>query len=109
MRSKSAILAAALAASLAALAGCSSGDAGGDIIQVGGGNGGGGNPPPPPTQGDDPFPVSDVFNADSKNRLVDPVLNANGTPSASSPDLQNPTYAFSTSSPDLQDPAGRDG
>ncbi|HSN72377.1 MAG TPA: hypothetical protein VLT59_12765, partial [Steroidobacteraceae bacterium] len=103
MRSKSAILAAALAASLAALAGCSSGDAGGDIIQVGGGNGGGGTPPP--STNDDPFPVSDVFNAGSNNRLIDPVLNSNGTPSASSPDLQNPSFAFSTSSPDLQDPA----
>jgi len=101
MRFKSAILAAALATSLAALAGCSSGDAGGDIIQVGGGNGGG--TPPPPTENEDPFPVSDVFNADTKNRLVDAALNDNGTPSASSPDLQNPLYAFSTSSPDLQD------
>ncbi|NJO13474.1 MAG: hypothetical protein HC872_08425 [Gammaproteobacteria bacterium] len=55
------ILALALAASLAALSGCSSGDAGRDIIAVGGGVGTDPLPPPPPVSGQDPIPVPMIF------------------------------------------------
>ncbi len=58
--------------------------------------------PDPPAQRNDPFPVSEAFAGNGNRVGVDPMLNSNGTPGDSSPDLQGAEWAFTSSSPDLQ-------
>lgn len=69
----------------------------------GGGNSGSATSQPQTSSANDPFLVSNWFNSGQNNRILDPVLQSNGQPSSSSPDLQDPAYAFTASSPDLQD------
>ena len=59
------------------------------------------NPQPAP-QRNDPFPVSEAFDGNGNRVGLDPMLNDNGTPGVSSPDLQGAEWAFTSSSPDLQ-------
>ena len=56
----------------------------------------------PPARRNDPFPVSEAFAGNGNRVGLDPMLNDNGTPSGSSPDLQGAEWAFTSSSPDLQ-------
>jgi len=58
--------------------------------------------PDPPAQRNDPFPVSEAFAGNGNRVGLDPMLNGNGTPSGSSPDLQGAEWLFTSSSPDLQ-------
>ena len=58
--------------------------------------------PEPPRQRNDPFPVSEAFDGNGNRIGMDPMLNSNGTPGDSSPDLQGAEWTFRSGSPDLQ-------
>lgn len=82
----------------AVLSGCGGGSSG-DQVQVGGGN----PQPVPPLPG---AHTQAVFDGGTNNDVIDPLLDpATGQPTAASPDLQGPQFAFSATSPDLEGPA----
>ena len=84
------------------LGGCGGGSTGQDLVintapPVN--TGGGGDTSSSPN---DPFPVSDAFEGNGNRMGLDPMLNSDGTPGDSSPDLQGAEWTFRSSSPDLQ-------
>lgn len=94
MQLKKNLLAVAVAGVVASLTACGGGGSSSTPAASGGGS-----------AANDPYKVSDWYNAGQNNRMTNPALSGMGLPTSASPDLQDATYAFTASSPDMQDAA----